>query len=487
MARGSARLDPPPPETEPAASVPGAAAGINDPKAIDIYAVRLALSYPSWVNRRVERFHFVDARMVRRQMSVDFVLPRSDELIEDQLVLVPVMILRNDVLRRLDVTDGDGRSLNVLESNQGRDVANRGLEVFRSLPLEQTDAQVRETVRAVDDELRRGVMLLVSLPYRPGVPMLVKVGYDAKLKTSLLESLRGLSRIERAFFVLSRFFSSVALMGRAERITDLPVRLGKSHHVEVTPAPGTYAEEANLVVERPTIGTDGVATTKRTKPARDPDHTRPHLWVPAAADPNRGESGSLEVILRPRREVSIFPLFFSAAVIAGVLAFVSEQARHGRVDGITLGAILLAPVALAAYYARSDENEYLTVTLRGVRWIATAAILAGVVVIALLALGSIEPRVEGHEHLRSDATALAVTRWSARVAFVSTVALGLALCAPILDEWARNLWTSHGSAWRDADPVFGLGDMALLLLPPCFLVAVGAVIVWLGLTLLPHS
>jgi hypothetical protein len=481
----------------------------HQPEEVDAYAVRLALTYPNWVNRRVERFEFVDARTVRRQMSVDFVLPPSDELEPDKPVLVPVMMLRRNVLRRLDVTDGGGRSLNVVESDQGREVAIRGLTAFLTPPaaiegtevladalrvlldiksakggdddglaklaqrsdekieaaLEGSNSVQAATVKALIGELGEGVMLLVSVPYRPRVPMLVKVGYDAKLETSLLQSARGLPRIERANFLITRLFSSVGLMGRHEFFTKLPVRLGKSHHIEVAPPPGTYAEEANLVVEEASV-------------ERDFDHSRPHLQVRGGSTgTDRGERGSLAVILHARREVSVFPLFFSAAVIAGMLAFVSTQAEHDRVDGITLGAILLAPVALAAYYARSDENEYLTVALRGLRRIATLAILAGVVVIALLALGWIEPHTVGREHPESDGTALAVTRWAWRVAMVCAVALGLALFAPILDEWARDRWVRRRSKSRDGDTRFRLRDMAQLLAPPCFLIVIGVAIV----------
>lgn len=516
-ARASAYLEPESPEPDSPAPAPAPSTqdeSVSPPAAA--YTIRLALTYPNWVNRRVERFDFVDARTVRRQMSVDFALPHDEELEAGQQVLVPVMMLRRGVLRRLDVTDGDGCSLNVVESEQGREVAIRGLMEFLTPPspepgteilkkaldallrregeddgakaqalrlsdrpiraaLADYDAVQAATVRALIGELSEGFMLLVSVPYRPHVRMLVKVGYDAKLETSLGQLRRGLRerpRAERAYVFFGRVFSAVGLMGRTEYFTDLPVRLGKSHHVEVAPPPGTYAEEASLVIEG------------RVK--RDYDHSRPHLWVRGGfKGTDRGELGTLAVILHARREVSVFPLFFSSALIAGVLAFVSKQAELDRVDGITLGAILLAPVALAAYYARSEENQYLTVILRGVRRLATLAVLVGVVVIALLALGSIEPQREAGKVVTSDSTALLVTRWAARVAIFCTVALGMAMLAPVLDEWTRNASIPDRSDSESEDYRFGMRELLWLLLPPYFLLGIGAVIIFAAFQFLP--
>jgi hypothetical protein len=483
----------------------------------DIYAVRLALSFSSWVNRRVEHFKFIDGRTVRRQVSVDFTLPEEPGFEEVREVTVPIMVLRKEVMRGIDVTDADGCSLSVVESSQARDITLGGLEgIGERLPRLETQLSrvtleeilkadrdegkglaeravaregvigealssvqrgQRERLTALISELGEGFMLLVSVPYTPGKSGLIKVSYEARLETSFRQSVRELGFGGGAYFLLSRFFSSFGLVGRAEYFTEIPLRLGRSYHAEVMPAPGTYAEEASLTLEAQATGEKGEEPPKNVH--RDFDHSRPHLLDNAdGGKTDRSEQGFLEVILHAEREGLIFPLFFSAGVIAGVLAFVSKQAGHDRLDGITLGALLLAPVALAAYYARSDENGYLTTAMRGVRYVGTTAVFAGVVVIGLLALGYVQPHGESAV---SDPDALVIVRCAARVSLACTVALALALVAPFVDEFARRLIVGVDSKSRRKDPKVTFRDLVLLLTPPLVLVAAG---VWAFLGLM---
>jgi hypothetical protein len=502
---------PPPPPVEPVEVDP-----------VDLYAVRLAFNFSAWVNRRVERFEFLDGRTVLRQMSIDFTLPDDPDLDPGQPVMVPVMILRKGlrkgVLRNLDVTDADERCVTVVESDRSRDVAIDGLigliEAVRE-PHEQVDPALRaklkaditaerggkgnrvakvamaagdelgnsarEGVDALIGELREGFLLMVNVPFAPGEPGLIKVRYDARMETSLRNSV-GFGFRGGAYFLLSRFFSTFGLAGRAEYFRKLPLRLGKSYHAEFVPAPGTYAEEARLSHEELPDGSRVKTPSKEDKVAyRDVNHSRPHVWIKGGGEgTNRGERGFLEVVLHAKREGLIFPLFFSTGVIAGVLSYVSAQAEHHRLDGITLGALLLVPVAAAAYYARSDENGYLTAAMRGVRYMATIAVLAGVVVIALLALGYVEPHSVGDVDFDSDKHALVIVRCAARVAIACTVALGLALAAPILAAVARRVSARVESEDREVEPHVTLGDMARLVLPPLFLIGIGVVVyIWL--------
>lgn len=492
----------------------------------DIYAVRLALSFSSWVNRRVEHFDFVDGRTVRRQMSVDFTLPEEPGFEGVEEVMVPIMVLRKEVMRGIDVTDAGGRSLNVVESSQARDITLNGLagigeripRLTTELPratLEEIlkadrdagaalaeealapDGDIREALRPVQrsqrerltaliGELGEGFMLLVSVPYTPGAAGLIKVSYDARLETSFRRSARELGLLGGVYFLCSRFFSSFGLVGRGEYFTEIPLRLGRSYHAEVIPAPGTYAEEASLTLERSKRKiVEG--TTWQTKPSknvhRDFNHSRPHLLDnPDGGKTDRSEQGFLEVILHAEREGLIFPLFFSAGVIAGVLAFVSKQGGADQLDGITLGALLLAPVALAAYYARSDENGYLTTAMRGVRYVGTTAVFAGVVVIGLLALGFVQP----HDAVASnDKHAMVMVRCAARVSLACAVALALALVAPFVDELARRAIVGVEPGSRRKDPKVTARDMVLLLLPPTILIVAGLIAFFELMHLLP--
>ncbi|HXF30070.1 MAG TPA: hypothetical protein VN522_01025 [Solirubrobacterales bacterium] len=487
--------------------------------------MRLALSFSSWVNRRVEHFDFIDGRTVRRQMSVDFTLPEEPGFEDVQEVMVPVMVLRKEVMRGIDVTDAGGRSLSVVESGQARDITLNGLAgIGERLPRLRTplprttldeilkakratgadlaeqalaqDGDIREALRPVQrsqrerltaliGELGEGFMLLVSVPYTPGESGLIKVSYDARLESSLRQSASEFGLRGAAYFLLSRFFSSFGLVGRAEYFNEIPLRLGRSYHAEVVPAAGTYAEEASLTLEKPKKGSVHRAPRAQvTKDVhRDFNHSRPHLLDnPDGGTTDRSEQGFLEVILHAKREGLIFPLLFSAGVIAGVLAFVSRQAQLDRLDGITLGALLLAPVALAAYYARSDENGYLTTAMRGVRYVGTTAVLAGVVVIGLLALGYVQPHGDGVE---SDPDAMVIVRCAGRVSLACTVALALALIAPFVNEFARWVIVGVDSTARRVDPGITIRDLALLLAPPAILITAGVGVYFELMHLLP--
>jgi hypothetical protein len=493
---------------------------------VEAYAVRLALTFSNWVHRRVERFEFVDAETVRRHMSIDLTLPTEQGIAEGQVVAVPLMLhkKRIQVLRSLDVTDADGRRLNVLESKRSRAVMVEGLEAFLAglgsatsgkavsaaldaivskesgaaeeeaaqalsgggaidSALGHGDPRAVEAMKALIQELAQGFMLLVALPYRPVTPQLLKFSYDEPLDPPI--HVEGRARIARTLRSLNRVLSSLGLMGRVESIRGLPVRLGASYHAEVLPAPGTYSGEASLAIKEPLQEEGGNPVSRqaliREGVCRDTHRSRPHLWVGGGGrETNRGELGDLRVILFARRDGLVFPLFFSAAVIASVLAWVPSE--YSRLDGITLGALLLAPVALAAYYARSDENDYLTVAMRGLRGVATVSVIAGVAVIALLGLGYIQPHPdEGHRALASDPTAIELARWAGRAALVCAIELGLAVVAPTAAEAARRAFSGkHKAACRPAGRPEEVRDFASLTLPPLILIAAGVMLaVWM--------
>lgn len=414
------------------------------------YAVRLALTFSNWVHRRTETFQFVDANTVRRRMSVDFTLPPSEQLAEGDIVYVPLMILEKEDLRHLDVVDEAGNSLQVLTTQQNGTIAERGLHFLllsswpkdQDLPIDviakittgdrceaKKDAAAtlandgaitvglagfdqRDQVRALINDLAEGFLFLVPLQYRPGSRRLVKFSYDAALGH---RSGQGFAR--QAYRRMTRLASSLGLMARLEEFSDLAIGWAESYHAEAVPAPGTYSAEATLEVER----------SAGIERSRDRHRSRPHL---RAAGKSRGDSGQLALLFQARRDGLILPLLVSAAVIAGALAFVPK--RSGHIDGQTLGALLLAPFALAAFYARSSENSYVTNALRGVRLVATVPVAAGVLVLSMLGLGYL-----GSTQASDSDTALSIARWSAHVALWSTVALFLALINPKLGSWTR--------------------------------------------------
>jgi hypothetical protein len=507
---------------------------VREPRLTDLYAARLALSSTSWVSRRVERFEFLDATTVRRHMSIDFVLPfiispEEDDWDGEPVVVVPLMLPKRGILRGLDVTDAEGRSLNVLESAEGNAVTLAGIRAFISeiaevdlnevppldlnriltfepdravnaatmtlnprrgaigtvlqrIPVpdnagkaeeEEFRGEIIDTLGALITELASGFLLLVAVPYRPNVPSLVKVSYDTRIGSSVFQLWRNKKKRAAARLWANRLFSSLALVGRVEYFTGLEVRRSKSYHAEVVPATGTYCEEANLCL-RPAEkeGSDAPRSTRGVY--RDFHHSHPHLWVGDGGDKtNRGEDGVLEISLFAAREGLILPLFFSAALIAGVLSLVLAQ--HPDVDGITLGAVLLAPVALAAYYARSDENGYLTMAMRGARYVATFSIVSAITAIAVIALGYVEvPDGNGRTRTLGTPAALCVMEVAAWVALACAVLLAMALCAPILNERFRRFWFKPGSGPLPRGGKMGQPDLRMTVFPALLLFAAGA-------------
>jgi len=258
----------------------------------------------------------------------------------------------------------------------------------------------------------------VPIGFQNGARQLVKFSYDARFERAPLRKL---------LWWIQRIASSTGLLARAEVFPGLAVGWAQSYHAEVVPAASTYSAAAWLKVE----------TVHGTlPPPLDTHPTRPHMRAKRRGDPNRGDVGTLRVLLHARRDGLVFPLLLSAAVITTVLAFFLPQ-QQGEIDSVTLGALLLAPFALATYYARSDENSYVTAAMRGVRLVATVPVIAGITVIGLLALGYLHSPDPNPSAVISPEAALDIARWGARAAAWSTAVLLMAMIGPTLGVWGR--------------------------------------------------
>lgn len=381
------------------------------------YAARLAMRR-SWVTRRNETFTFVDADTVRRRMSVDFTMPPSSTLAAGDMALVPLMLLAKRDLRNLDVRNDAGDALPVLSTAQNGIAAALGVagvlerlvdhlpaahpdrlvdldalnEIVFALPpyrafaahhveaggsldrqLQYAQQGTRAQIEGLVHELERYFMLLVPLEYWPGQRHVCKLSYDAAIKT------QHASRGARLYTGLNRTMSSFGLAGRFEVFDNLAVGLGLSYHAEAVPPRDTYIAEAALTVHRPGEPTGDA-------PITDKHSFRPHL---RATPTKRGDEGSLSLIIHAHRGELLLPLAFSSLLISVALGFLPSHVYD--VDGQTLGALLLVPFALSAFYIRSQENSYVTSMLRGVRLLALLPLLAAVWAIGLIALGTIPP------------------------------------------------------------------------------------------------
>lgn len=154
---------------------------------------------------------------------------------------------------------------------------------------------------------------------------------------------------------------------------------------------------------------------------------RPHLHV---AGCRRDQTAQLTLSLYARRDALVVPLLFAAVAITAVLAYIPR--RSSDLDGQTLGALLLVPFALSAFYVRPGEHSYVTRGIRGMRIVALAPVVAGVLVLALIGLGLLG----GMEH---DRDALDTARWAARSSASATYLLLVAVLAPSLAGGTRSV------------------------------------------------
>lgn len=429
------------------------------------YTLLLAATFGLWVHRRVETFEFPEADTIRRRMSVDFTLPSTSSVNEEQVIAVPLTILKKGYLRNFDLTDENGVSLNVLTTAQNADVVVAGFEAFLTSVRkpgdalaaalrgvvgehdaelagerlasaldgelgnalgEITRAQGSEVLRLLLGELAGGYMLLVPLHERPERRRLLKFTYDAPLQLAPMR-LR-----DRAYRLITGASSGLGWSARIEDFEELPVGWAQSYHVEVAAPEDTWVAEAVLEEE----GGEAVEMDRESSPRL----LRPHLHV---AGCRRDQTAQLTLSLYARRDALVVPLLFAAAAITSVLAYIPQ---HGSdLDGQTLGALLLVPFALSAFYVRPSEHSYVTRGIRGMRVIALVPVVAGVLALALIGLGLVGGAVNDH-------AAIEAARWAARSSAAAAYLLLIAFLAPSLAGGTRSArrWLQRGVRHRCA-------------------------------------
>ena len=293
------------------------------------YAIQLASTFPDWVYRRVETIEFPNADVVRRRMSIDFSLPPSGLVEDDDWVYVPVMILRKANLRNFDLFDGEGSSRHMLTTAQNRDVATGGLGYWLGSgdetssgalanaltdsigevdPLRAVAATAREldggvigtalarlpvdtptvvALRALVQELSLGFLLLVPMKFHPGVRSLVKFTYDASRKKDDRLNLEALSasdrdKVEKVFGPIERrssgrlyweakkLLSQFGLAARLEDIENLQLGL-------VSELPRRGRPPWGYACCRGGSGAgEGLGGSEKRPPARRPPVSSPH-------------------------------------------------------------------------------------------------------------------------------------------------------------------------------------------------------------------
>ena len=431
------------------------------------YAIRLALNYAGWLHRRTETIRFIGARSVRRRMTADYTLLPDQALGTAGLetVYVPVMILRKTNLRHFDLTDGHGHALSVMSASQNAALISAGLAAALDQywpanaqePAEETlhriigavepstaranldvllqpgqvlraaldniaqrfpnRPDVAEVIEALISELAEGFVLLVPVSYRPGQRRLLKFTYDAAHPLRTGAGAAEDQPLSKARLWMLRSVASLGLAPKVERFKGLQLGWSDSYHVEIDPPPETDILWAELTIN------DGA---DEWIAARDIDTDRSHLWV---GKMKRGDKGSLTVCFAVQRQSLVLPLFFAAFVIAGVLAFVPKHANE--IDTEALGALLVLPLALSAYYARVGEDSYVRTLMLPLRLIAAVSVAMGFFVLGLVSVSQLEEN-------------LCLAKIAAWVAISATLLLFMALMAPSIDRREPTLVRTGG-------------------------------------------
>jgi hypothetical protein len=98
-----------------------------------IIAVRLALSFPQWVERRVEHVVYLDDTTVRQRESVTLRWPEPEFFTDrarpqrGQMIYVPLDVLRKRPLIEVDVAKPDGSTFPILSTRRNGEMAASGI------------------------------------------------------------------------------------------------------------------------------------------------------------------------------------------------------------------------------------------------------------------------------------------------------------------------------------------------------------------------
>jgi hypothetical protein len=372
---------------------------------------RLLVAPAAWIHRRVEAVEFVDDRLVRRRVSLDFTVPTTlGGLAIDRTLLpfLPLTTLRKVPLRNFDLDGDDGVPLPVLTKAQNEVVIERSLAVlgeelvgkplsddvrrrlFRVVAGTPDEAQVeleswngltRQSGgdRAVWQALVADVpfmdyaqalapnfVLLASADPMPGVRRIIKLAYD--------------ERPEPEVGLLKKVASSLGWRPTTFTFEASSVSFCASYHFEVAAPRDLEIGAARLEL------TDAATNADVTTPDPTPGY-RAHLYTAGVA---AGSKANVVAEIYARRSGLI-----RASLFVGALAFLMLLGASFHLDRIAspdqsqgaTGLLLLVPTLLAAYIVRPGEHQLATTSLLGVRLAVAGAGASAVFASALIAAG----------------------------------------------------------------------------------------------------
>jgi hypothetical protein len=371
-----------------------------------------------WVHRRVETITYVDDAVVRRQLTIDFSLPRWLQTClrtpsDDPVYFVPVTLLqRRSGRMKFDVRDEAGNALPLMSRRENARVTGAAL-------VELARRVVRSEHGPPDEQLLGALAHIATRPYRRAlpyvrsvlnpnsldwydrlpesaaaqrhtlrnhetfpdylclfakhsvvvVPMIIKPGTRHIVKLSFEEELvptgddtsdddrEGTRRSIRDRVATRIGWSPTFTIPR------LPlVGLAQSYHVQIMPPPNVELTEVGLSAERPRDSIRAAvfrnAPAGRARPVYRRFHrgfrSRGHLYV---EDSPQLATGVAWAGLRAERRGLLMGAAIAGALVAAVLGFFALATDEiARQPSSASSLLLLAPVLITAYLLRPGEH-----------------------------------------------------------------------------------------------------------------------------------
>ena len=401
-----------------------------------VYAMQVLLdNEPAWVHRRVERIEFLDKGEVRRQMSVDFTLPRLEG---DAVVpYVPLSVVRKHVMKNLDTRDEENKPLPVLTRRQSAPIAAEFLVGIARLRLSPEYVLPQSTEEDADDDLHRlaadlrliagerdekdfgqllrlqrdaferlanattapaaalwadyeyarpwiveladQFILFVETPTTPLRRRVLKFSYDQSL---VVIRVGGWSRplswlVNRA----GDLIETLGLKGYHALVPAQAIVDAESYHAEVTAPDGVYISHARL-------RTQAWESDEWKERDRDGGTHRASLYAAGVAESESEVKTSLiDVWFRLRPEGLLVAAFLSSLVTTGILwlgIYLTSEGIEPRREALT--ALLVALPALLAAYLVPREHPLTRRMFKGVRGLLALTALVSFIAASTLAL-----------------------------------------------------------------------------------------------------
>jgi hypothetical protein len=362
----------------------------------------LAVNQQQWVHRRVEEIQYLDARSVRRRVSIDFTVP--EDWPDDQPLHLPVAQFVKAPLVHFDLTDEEGTPLPMLTAAQNGAITTA---VLRTLARAQpqpidfiVDKYIARLVFTTRDPVREEALTKIFQPgtavgdalslFTPFRALTHDVARNFILYLPVDAAQRGRRRIVKLAFDRGEDVAAPARprewLGLApvkDRFRIPAAGSAASYHVEISPPPDMRVVHAEFEARR--------AGHVVKEPVRDLLTPRAHLNL------SRVDRGFGIVSVEARAESSVLTgamvfAVLSAVTLWFVLARLGEFIDPEGSDAF-VGAIVALPGVALAYIIRPTEHAVASAFLVGFRVLALAAALASFAAAIVLSAGYTEDQI----------------------------------------------------------------------------------------------